>query len=280
MSKERLPLKVGVIGTGNMGSILIRALVEAGAVASEHLVMTNRTLAKAMHIQHDYPQIQVAECPETVALETDVIFICVKPHDIHPLLQKINPMLDNEKIIVSITSPVSVEQLSAACDAQAVRMIPSITNRALAGVSLVTFADNVTTKSREVLLGLFRKFSEPILIDEAITRVASDIVSCGPAFISYLLQRFIVGAVNQTSITKEAATELTSHMMIGMGKLLEKQIFTLETLQEKVCVKGGITGEGIAVMEAEIGDVFDHLFQRTHAKYAEDKEKVRKQFGI
>lgn len=125
---------------------------------------------------------------------------------------------------------------------------------------------------------LFQAISTPLIIDESITRVSSDIVSCGPAFFSYLLQRFINAAVAETKITREDATALATGMIIGMGKLLEKEVFTLPTLQEKVCVKGGITGEGIAVLEEETGDMFEHLLQRTHAKFREDVEQINEQF--
>jgi competence protein ComER len=53
----------------------------------------------------------------------------------------------------------------------------------------------------------------------------------------------------------------------------------LPTLQEKVCVKGGITGEGIKVLEAELGDVFEHLFQATHRKFEEDLALILQQFS-
>lgn len=100
-----------------------------------------------------------------------------------------------------------------------------------------------------------------------------------PAFFSYLLQAFIDAAVEQTKITHEEATTLASEMVIGMGKLLEKEIFTLPTLQEKVCVKGGVTGEGIQILKEHGGDMFHKLFERTHKKYAEDLAGAEEQFS-
>ena len=68
-------------------------------------------------------------------------------------------------------------------------------------------------------------------------------------------------------------------MLIGLGDLLSKGIYTLPTLQEKVCVKGGITGEGIKVLEAsKIDETFADVFRATHEKFAEDIEEIEKQF--
>ena len=68
-----------------------------------------------------------------------------------------------------------------------------------------------------------QNISTPLVIKEDITRVSSDIASCGPAFFSYLLQCFINAAVDKTNITHEEATTLVSEMVVGMGKLLEKK---------------------------------------------------------
>ncbi|KMJ60198.1 competence protein [Bacillus sp. LL01] len=271
-------MKIGMIGTGNMGKILVESFVDSKAVPPENITITNRSIEKAFKIQNKYPDIHVAETAEELVQASDIIFLCVKPLDIHPLLTKTNHHLTSDKCVISITSPVSVAQLETLVSCQVARIIPSITNRALSGVTLVTFGDNVCESYQEFLLSVCSKISTPIHIKENVTRVASDIVSCGPAFFSYILQRFIDGAVSETSITKEQATDLASQMIIGMGKLIEKDIYTLQTLQEKVCVKGGVTGEGIKVLENELGDVFHHVIQKTHEKFDEDLMEVKKQF--
>jgi len=271
-------MNIGIIGTGNMGSILIEAFIESIAVPPSKITITNRTLAKAKKIKKCFPDIQVVSSAQQVVALSDIIFICVKPLEIHPLLQKLRQNLTSEKCIVSITSPISVKQLESVTSCQVARIIPSITNRALSGVSLFTYGESCNHYYRDYLETLFCQISTPVHIDDDITRVASDIVSCGPAFFSYLLQRFVKAAVHETSITEEQASTLASGMIIGMGKLLEKEIFTLPTLQQKVCVKGGVTGEGIKVLEAEIGEMFEHLYKSTHEKYYEDKELVNEQF--
>ncbi len=147
------------------------------------------------------------------------------------------------------------------------------------GVSLLSYHQNCKKKWKDVLHTLASGISTPVMIDNEITRISSDIVSCGPAFFSFLAQSFIDAACQTTEIDRKTATILTEKMLIGLGDLLSKGIYTLPTLQEKVCVKGGITGEGIKVLEAaKIDDVFEDVFRATHEKFAEDIEEVEKQF--
>jgi competence protein ComER len=272
-------MSIGIIGTGNMGSVLISAFIDSLAISPSNLYITNRTKGKAERLKADYPDLHVMNNASEVVREANIIFICVKPLDIYPLIQQLKPELHENKCIVSITSPITVEELEKVSNCNVARIIPSITNRALAGVSLVTFGENCSAIYRDKLLRLMEKISTPVEIDNSVTRVSSDLVSCGPAFLSYLLQRLIDGAVETTEITKDNATLLVSEMMIGFGKLLEKEIYTFPTLQEKVCVKGGVTGEGIKVLENEVGDMFEKVIKSTHAKFKEDRFYVERQFN-
>ncbi|MBU8879462.1 late competence protein ComER [Bacillus sp. FJAT-29790] len=273
-------MNIGIIGTGNMGRILTEALLDGNAVSSSSLTITNRTIKKSLEIQKNYQGVQVAANGKDVAERSSLIFICVKPHDIYHVIKEISPFLTKEKCVVSITSPITVEQIESVTPCSVARVIPSITNRALAGVSLVSFGNNCDKKWKERIWNLCQAISKPVEIEENITRVSSDIVSCGPAFFSYLTQAFILAAVKETKIDQKTATTLAEEMLIGMGELLKKGFYTLPTLQEKVCVKGGITGEGIKVLESELGEVFEHVFQATHAKFKDEINKVKDQYPL
>ncbi|PAD66857.1 late competence protein ComER [Bacillus sp. 7586-K] len=271
-------MNVGFIGTGNMGRILIESFIESGAIRPSFIYMTNRTIEKALLIKEIYQDVHVCETAEEVVKQSDLVFICVKPLEIHPLIKELDYLLLPNKCLISITSPIQVEQLESVVKCQVARVIPSITNRAFSGVSLVSYGKSCYEETKNKIDELLKKISKPVQIRNDVTRVSSDIVSCGPAFFSYLLQRFVDGAVEETAITKEQAVLLASEMIIGMGKLLESDMYTLPTLQNKVCVKGGVTGKGIEVLEEEVGDMFKRIFQATHEKYNEDIEEVNLQF--
>lgn len=278
-AKEGRNMNLGIIGTGNMGRILVEAMIDGKAISPSSMMITNRTKSKALLLKDKYREIKVGANPGEVAAESDLVFVCVKPLDVYNILDEIKPHLSPDKCLISITSPISTSQIEKVISCSAVRVIPSITNRALSGVSLITYGENCSDQWKTKIEELITKIGVPLLIDEKITRAASDIVSCGPAFFSYLLQSFIQAAVKETEIDENAATIMASEMIVGLGELLKQGHYTLASLQEKVCVKGGITGEGIKVLDNELGDVFEHIFQATQAKFKEDLDKVETQFS-
>lgn len=272
-------MKIGVIGTGNMGTILLEAWIETNTVQARDVIITNRTLSKALAIQQKYADIEVTNTAPELVQQADVLFLCVKPLQIHSLLQEIKPYLTKKQLLVSITSPLSVAQLEHELDCNCARFIPSITNRACSGVSLLSYDTTCSLQWKNALHALAKGISTPVIIDDTITRVSSDIVSCGPAFFSFVVQSFINAACQTTAIDKKTATLLTEKMLIGLGELLSKGMYTLPTLQEKVCVKGGITGEGIKVLEAaKVEQTFQDVFRATHEKFEEDVAEIERKF--
>ena len=71
---------LGFIGTGHMGSMLIRKFIETGAAAPGDIIASNRTREKAELLARDLG-IQLGGNRE-VAAQSDVIFLCVKPLDV------------------------------------------------------------------------------------------------------------------------------------------------------------------------------------------------------
>ncbi len=263
-------MNVGFIGTGSMGSILIEAFLRSGAISSENMILYNRTLEKAEKVVSRNTGVTIAESVEDLINISDVVFICVRPNDYKPILQQLQQFGRTEQTIVSITSAVLLEDLVAILPNKIIKMIPSITNASLSGATLIMYDPRFSIAEKNVWNRFFAAISQPIEIDETFVRVSSDLSSCGPAFFSYLFQNFIESAVKQTGISKESASLLVTEMIIGFGKLLSIGGFTLETLEQRVCVPGGVTGVGLAVLREEIGPLFEHLFQKTHQKYDED----------
>lgn len=270
-------MRLGFIGTGSMGSILIDAFMKSRAIYAEDIAASNRTHHKLIRIAERYPGLRPMSNVETVR-ESDIIFICVKPLEFKNVIHEIRPHLTQSKILVSITSPVLIKHLEEQVPCKVAKIIPSITNFELSGASLCMYGQGITEDDRNQLEKLFAKISAPLLIEEEYARVTSDLSSCGPAFLCFFVEQFVNAAVLETGISHEQATRLASEMVLGTGQLLTTGGFTPESLQKRVCVPGGITAEGLKMMESSMDGMFQKMIQATHAKYAEDLEKVESMF--
>ncbi|MFM1655377.1 late competence protein ComER [Brevibacillus sp. B_LB10_24] len=271
---RRISMQVGFIGTGSMGAILIDAFIAAHSLTPDKIIAFNRTPDKLTNLAARHPGLRAANSNAEVAKESDIVLLCVKPLEYRQALEELGDTLTEQKILVTITSPVQLVQLEELVPCAVVRAVPSITNAARSGLTLIEFGQRATDGQRRLVLSLFSRISQPLEVSERFLRIASDLSSCGPAFLSYLLQQMIQAAVDETGISRESATFLTTQMVMGFADLLRQDVFSLPSLQERVCVPGGITGEGLIPLQEHLPGVFQEVFRRTHAKFAEDREAM------
>lgn len=271
-------MNVGFIGTGSMGSILIGAMINSGALKPEQIIAGNRTISKVERLAEQYPGFRIARSNKEIVEESKLILLCVKPTEFKLVVEEICSVVSPSHIVVSITSPVLIRQLEEHLPCKIAKVIPSITNDQLSGASLYTYGERITPEDELVLTSLFGQISTMRHVPERYTRVASDLSSCGPAFVAFFIQKFVDAAVEETGIAEELATNLACDMLVGTGKLLSSGNYTPVSLQEHVSVPGGITAMALQFMAEELDGMFNQLIRTTHAKYAEDLLKVEAMF--
>lgn len=271
-------MNVGFIGAGSMGSLLIEAFIMSEALQAEQIFVSNRTFSKAESLAYQFPGLTASLSNIDIALQCDIIFLCIKPLEFSTVLQQISPFLRAEQLVVSITSPVLLKNLSEMIPTQIAKIIPSITNRMWNGSTLCIFDHHINEPTKKILIDLLSYIGEPIEIEESFTRIVSDISSCGPAFFSFFLEQFAIAAEHETGISREEAIKIGSHMLLGTGLLLTEGGLTPGDIQNRVAVPGGITAKALQLLKQSTEGIFNTLIHTTHEKYYEDVDLVNRSF--
>jgi competence protein ComER len=267
-------MNVGFIGTGSMGSILIESFIQSGALRSEEIVASNRTSVKIDRLTDNFDGLKKANSNIEVVQQCEIIFLCIKPIEFKNVIHEIQPYILPSHIIISITSPIKIAYLEDQLPCKIAKIIPSITNYVQSGPTLCIYGERMHQDDKAQIEHLLSHISEPIRVSEQFTRITSDISSCGPAFFSFILLKFIRAAVEETGIPYAEANRLACEMLLGTGKLLTSGGFTPGELQKRVSVPGGITAEGLKLLDVKLAGVFNQLIKITHAKFEEDMAKI------
>jgi pyrroline-5-carboxylate reductase len=261
----------GFIGTGHLGSMLVRKFVETEAVDSGDILASNRTPEKADRLAQA-TNIRTAT-NRTIAELADVVFICVRPLEVADVLKELEPLLTPEKLLISVAGDVSLKTLRALCGSRVVRAFPSMTSERLKGVTLLAFGDNATAADRHLTSQLFWSIGEVAHVDEKDFEVLADLTSCAPGYFAALLREFVLAAKCR-GIGEELAERLVKETFLGTALLLEGESF--QGLISSVATKGGITEAGVKVIEEDAPAMFDRLFLATQARH----EQVKKRTGL
>ncbi len=272
-------MKVGFIGAGSMGSLLVGAFIHAGAMLPADISVSSRSPSKTAALAERFPGLRAAASNADAARDAELLFLCVKPTDFKSVLADIAPVASPRQIVISITSPVTLEQLENRLPCKIVKIIPSIVNSVFSGATLLMWGSRLEPEDRTKVTDLLAKISRPVEISEKDVRAASNVSSCGPAFFAYLLEEFAEAAVRYSGMNADTARVLASEMLLGTAKMLAQEGFSTREIQARVSVPGGITAAALGALKLRVSGAFPALFQVTHRKFAEDLVKVAEQLA-
>lgn len=267
--------RYGFIGTGSMGSMLIRKIIGTGLVAPGRISASSRSGISARALAGK-TGVTAEPSNRSVAGNADVLFICVRPLEVRGVLDEVRDVLDHDTLLVSIAGCVSLENLRdwAGDDVHCIRVIPSVTAEENAGISLVAWGHGVTPGDKKLLLGLLNAIGTAVETDEQHFDLSTDLTSCGPALMVAMMREFAGAAVRTGTIRPEIAEYLVKETMVGTARLLEAGPVTFDDLIGRVATKGGSTEEGVKVLQARLPEVMDAVLFSLDAKRRVVSEKV------
>ncbi|MFZ2471968.1 MAG: NAD(P)-binding domain-containing protein [Methanothrix sp.] len=259
----------GFIGTGHLGSMLIKTFVETGAIEAEEILASNRTAEKAKRLAEATGIRPVSN--RVVAEHSDVIFICVRPLEVRDVLSDVAYLLNSGKLVVSVAGDVSLEKLQSLCPARLARAFPSMASLKLQGVTLLAFGDNATAEDRRLIAGLFHALGQTAEVEEKDFAVLADLTSCAPGYFAALMRELVLAA-ERRDISPDLAERLVKQTLLGTALLLGDESFA--GLIKSVATVGGITEAGVLVIKREAPGMFDQLFQATKARHEQVRKKI------
>jgi pyrroline-5-carboxylate reductase len=270
-------IKVGVIGYGVMGSMLIEAFIKSNRIRSNEIIVSTRTKTKLDTVKQQWEDIHIASDNKEVAREAKFIFLCVKPLEVKEVLLEIQDYVSPNTNIISIAGPVPIKFIVDTIHTKVTKLTPSLTSFVMDGISLMCHTDTVTSDEADFIEYLLNGISRVKKIKEPDFELAILLTSCMPGYIASIFQEFSKAALRQSSkLSIGDIEEMLVGTISGTSKLFSQKNMTFEDTIQRVAVKGGITDVGVKIFEKELPEVFHQLFHSTLEKRRIITEKVER----
>ncbi|HEY3368916.1 MAG TPA: pyrroline-5-carboxylate reductase dimerization domain-containing protein [Symbiobacteriaceae bacterium] len=267
-------MNVGFIGMGNMGQMLVTALARSGVVQPGTLYASNRSGEKLKRIAAAVPGVRTVTNGE-LAQQCPTVFLCVKPGETKAVLDEVAPYITHDHLLVSITNTIEIATLEKSVRARVAKVIPSLLHAVDDGVSLLMFGERCTDTDRVLLERLMGAVSRPCVIAETQARVASDLTSCGPAFLSYVLRAMAQAALHyQPDLPPDTVNAMIRRTAMATCRMMEQTNLTFDDVIARVSTPGGITADGIKVLDEQLAGVWEQVIETTMVKEEAKKAKV------
>ena len=265
-------MRVGIIGYGSMGKMLLWKFSTAGNIGKDSLFASNRTIEKL----EEAKEIAQIVTNTELASKSDIVFVCVRPADLKAVLSEIKDSINPDALLVSLNGSVSFESIKRVIDCRTAKVIPSLTAEIGRSQTLVCFDDKVTDK--DTLKNLLSCIGDVIELPENEMGMGSELVSCMPGFIASIFDVICKSAEGHTSIPKEQIVKMVLRTMSATGDLMLQKEMSFEDVVTRVATKGGITEEGTKVVYEGFPETADLLFEKTLEKRRLITESAEKSF--
>ena len=143
-------MKIGFIGTGNMGSAMIKGLVTSEYVSGDKINIFDVNKEKSKELSEKY-NVNSLQNEIEIVDNSDIVVLSVKPNIYGSVLEKIKDRIGGNKIIVAIAAGVSIQNIEniAGKDKKIVRTMPNTPAQILEGMTAVVFNKNISEEEKK-----------------------------------------------------------------------------------------------------------------------------------
>lgn len=263
-------MDVGFIGTGSMGSMLIRSLVRYGALHPGQVWAANRSPGKLQQLREAVPGIHTG--PTATVSACPILFLCVKPGETRAALAEMEPGLRRDQLLILLSNLVPIAGIEEQVPCRVAKIIPSLAHEIGSGVCLVMYGGRVQPEDRTWLEGTLAHISRPLVINESLGRTCADLTSCGPAFLAHVLKEMAGAAARvQQELPSELATEMVRETALATARLLTENGMSFDEIIQRIAVPGGVTHAGLGVLAERIPEAWEAVLATT--RYREEQAR-------
>jgi len=267
-------MKIGIIGYGSMGKMLLWKFSGNAGIAKDDLLVANRTPEK----------LSEAKCIATICDNTtlagtaDIVFVCVRPSDMKTVLSEISSSLKDDALLVTLNGSITFDMIAKLVNCRTAKVIPSLTAEIDRSQTIVCYNSLVTDEDKILLSGLLSSFGKVIELPENEVGMGSELVSCMPGFIASIFDVICNSAEGHTEIPKEQIVKMVLNTMSATGDLMLQKDLSFNDVVTRVATKGGITEEGTKVIYDMFPSAADEMFNKTLEKRRMTAEKAAASF--
>ena len=241
---------IGMIGTGNMGSAILRGIVDASYVKASQIIAFDASSRRMNELEEDIPGIQLARDCLEVAEKADLIILAVKPIYVKDVIGEIHSAL-NGKAVLSIAAGWTVNMLENALygtSATYLRVMPN--TPALVGEGMTALCDNTTFSKEDFnyAKGIFDSIGKTKVLPERLFDGVVAVSGSSPAYVYMMIEAMADAAVKE-GIPRVYAYEMAAQSVLGSALMVLSSGTHPAALKDAVCSPGGTTIEAVEELE-------------------------------
>jgi pyrroline-5-carboxylate reductase len=240
--------KTAILGAGNIGCSIASGLKESGIFKSDQIYLTRRRPEKLKSFKESGFKVS-SDNIETIN-KTDILILCVEPHQLNDLLDEISAAVDPKRhLVISVVSGAKINEIKQKLPAHT-SVVRAMPNTAIAIRESMTCicADKSDLEATKITEAIFNTVGETQLIREEQMSSATALCACGIAFFLRAIRAASQGGI-EIGFSSQEALSMATQTAKGAASLLGAMQNHPEYEIDRVTTPKGCTISGLNQME-------------------------------
>jgi pyrroline-5-carboxylate reductase len=240
---------VAVLGTGKLGSILVRSFLKQGLFSPKQITATVNHEGKAAALSKELG-VNVTTNNRAAVKNADIILLAVKPQVVGDVLKEIKPSLGKDTLLISVAASVPTSYIEQRTKERVpvVRAMPNTCSAVGCGMTGICRGANAAAEHVEIAKAMFTAVGRTVAVDERNMDAVTGLSACGPAFIYIILESLAEAGV-KVGLPRDVSTLLAAQTMKGAASVVLETGDHPALLKDAVTTPAGCTIDGILELE-------------------------------
>lgn len=241
---------IAIIGAGNMGTALLRGILNANLTTPKKIYASGTRLEKLETLQKEFG-VHIMTSNKDAAKHAEIVILCIKAYVIRKVLEEIQDVLHKDQFLISIAAGVTTESMEKIIgkNIPVVRCMPNIASTVGLGATAIAFGKHVHEKQHDIAVKIFEATGEVVIVGEQHLDAVTGLSGSGPAYIYMVIEALIDGGVKM-GLPRDISTKLAIQTVLGSAKLVKESNIHPAILRDQVTTPGGTTINAIHELES------------------------------
>lgn len=241
---------VALIGAGVMAEVIAAGLVRGRLLPPEQIIVSHYRLERLEEFSGVVPVSTTLSNREAYE-RADLAVLCIRPQGMGALLSELREVVSRDKLLMSIAAglPISFYESRVGEAVPVIRVMPTFFGQIKAGTTGISLSRTATADHLAMASRLFGSISENVIVLPDAEMDAFTTFGSTTAATVYMLLDALITAGSLVGLRHHASHTRAIEQVIAAARNVQATDKPPARLLEELCTPGGVTVEGVKVLE-------------------------------
>jgi pyrroline-5-carboxylate reductase len=242
--------QVALVGAGVMAEVIAQGLIKSRLVPPQQITLSHYRDDRLGELSELGP-VRTTTSNREAYEAADLAILCIRPQGMGELLGELRDLVTPRKLLMSIAAglPLAFYQDRIGSDVPFIRAMPTFFGQIKAGTTGLSLSPTATAEHLALASRVFGTISENVIVLPDSEMDAFTTFGSTTTATVYMLLDALITAGSLVGLRHQASHSRAIEQVVAAARNVEATNKPPARLLEELCTPGGVTVEGVKVLE-------------------------------